>query len=81
MHVERAARQRVAQIELEIAACLRLDIHVLLEEAPGAASVGLGAVERHVGILQERVGIDAVARRDSDADARYPPKSAGSAPP
>ena len=44
-------------------------VHAGLEEAVGAAAVGLGAIEREVGVLQQLVGIAAVLRRQRDADA------------
>ena len=59
----------VSQIELEVAAGLRHHVHAVLEEAPGAPPVGLGAVERHVGVLEQEIGVAAVARRQRDADA------------
>ena len=45
-------RERVAQIEFEHAARLDGVRHLVPEEAEGAAAVGLGAIERHVGIFQ-----------------------------
>ena len=44
-------------------------VHLGLEEAPDAAPVGLGAVERDIGVLQQRVARRAVAGRQRDADA------------
>ena len=67
--LEGVVGERVAQVELEAAARLRRDVHVRLEEAPGAALVGLGPIERHVGVLEQVVGVGAVARRHGDADA------------
>ena len=60
--------QRLAQVELEDAARFDDLRHLVAEEAEGAAAVGLGAVQRHVGVLQQRVGADA-ARGHGDADA------------
>ena len=51
------------------AALLQGGVHARLEEMVGAAAFALGAVEREVGVLQQRLGVDAVARRDRDADA------------
>ena len=48
---------------------LHAGVHLRLEEAIDAAAVGLGAVERHVGVLQELVGVGAVGGRERDADA------------
>ena len=45
------------------AARLHPGVHLRLEEAIGAAPVGLGAVQRQVGVLQQLVGVGAVARR------------------
>ena len=67
--LEGAGGERVAQVELEVAPGLGADVHLRLEEAPGAAPLGLRPVERHVGVLEEVVGADAVARRHGDADA------------
>ena len=61
--------QRRAQIDLKPAARLHARIHLRLEEAEGAAAVGLGAIERHVGVLEQPVGVVAVAGRERDADA------------
>ena len=60
--------QRLAQVEFEDAARLDGLRHLVAEEAEGAAAVRLGAVERHVGVLQQRIGADA-RRRHGDADA------------
>ena len=69
MHLENLVGDRAPQIELEVAAGLRHHVHAVLEEAPGAPSVGLGPVERHVGVLEQEIGVGAVARRQGDADA------------
>ena len=58
VEVERLVLQRGAQVELEAAARLRARFHLGFEPAPGAAVVGLGAIERHVGVLQQLVGVD-----------------------
>ncbi len=65
---EAAAHDRLAQIEFERAARFHARVHRDLEEAVGAAAVGLGAVHRQVGVLQEFVRIDGVLRRQRDAD-------------
>ena len=60
--------KRLAQIELELAALLHLRIHLRLEEMVGTASIGLGAVKRHIGVAQELIGFAAVGRRHRNAD-------------
>ena len=50
--LELLVRQRLAQVELEDAARLDGLRHLVAEEAEGAAAVRLGAIERHVCILQ-----------------------------
>ncbi len=69
VNLELAVGDGLAQVELERAARLQTLVHLALEEAMGAAAVALGEVERHVGVLQEQVGIGAVVGRDGDADA------------
>ncbi len=44
-------------------------IHFDLEEARRAATGGLGAVERCVGIVEQRRRVGAVVRKDRNADA------------
>ena len=44
------ADQRLAQIHFQLAARLHARVHLQLEEPVGAAAVGFGAVERHVGV-------------------------------
>ena len=58
-----------AQVDLELAARLRLGVHLRLEEAEGRFAVGLGAIERQVGVAQQTIGVVAVGGRDGDADA------------
>ena len=67
--LELAVGDGLAQVELERAARLQPLVHLALEEAVRAAAVALGEVERHVGVLQQQVGVGAVVRRDGDADA------------
>ena len=50
---EFVALQRRPQVEFQQAPGLRAGIHPGFEEAIGAAAVGLGAIEREIGILQE----------------------------
>ena len=61
--------QRLAQVEFQDAARLDGLRHLVAEEAEGAAAVRLGAIERHVGVLQQRIGADARRRGHRDADA------------
>ena len=58
VQVEGLIRERVAQVELQAAARLRPRFHLGLEEAPSPAAVRLRPVERHVGVLQQLIGID-----------------------
>ncbi len=57
-----AACERLAQALLEHAAMLQRVVHAPLEEVVGAAAFALGAIEREIGILHQRVGVVAVAR-------------------
>src|SRR5258708_34102564 len=65
--LEFLVRERPAQIEFENAARLDDLRHFFAEETEGAAAVRLGTVERHVGVLQKRVGADVRGHRDADA--------------
>src|SRR5262249_13179672 len=58
---EFVALERLAQVELELAPILHLRIHLRLEEMVGTASIGLRAVQRHIGVAQELIGFVAVA--------------------
>ena len=69
MHLELAARERLAQIELELAAQPRLGVVFGHEEAEGAAALGLRRIHREIGALEQFVEIVAVIGRDRDADA------------
>ena len=66
---EAAVHQRLAQILLQGKPRLGAGIHRRLEEAIGSAAVGLGAVHRQIGILDQLIEIGAVLRRQRDADA------------
>ena len=44
-------------------------VHLDFEEARRAAAVGLGAVERGIGIVEQRRRVGAVGRKDRNADA------------
>ena len=69
VELEFVGEQRLAQVELQPAALLHLRVHLRLEEMIGAAAVGLGAIERHVGVAQQLIGLVAVGRRHGNADA------------
>ena len=69
VELELAGGQRLAQILLHDATGLHLQVHRRLEEAECAAAVALCAVQREVGIAQQFVGPQPVARPDRDADA------------
>ena len=58
----------IAQRQFQRAARLHARVHRRLEETEGAASAGLGAVERHVGILEQFVRLAAVVGGKRDAD-------------
>ena len=68
VRLEFVALERRPHIHFQQAPRLRARVHAGLEEAIGAAAVGLGAVQREVGVLQQLVGIAAVLRRQRDAD-------------
>jgi hypothetical protein len=62
MQFEVAIGESAAQIELHIAALLRLTIHLALEEAMHTAAFGLGPVQCHVGIAHQLFAGIAIAR-------------------
>ena len=61
--------QRLAQISLERATLAHLHVHVGIEEAVSVAALGLGPVQRDVGIAEQLVGVDVRIGRHGDADA------------
>ncbi len=69
MDFEAAVDQRLAQILFHGEPRLGAGIHGRLEEAIGPAAVGLGAVHRQIGVLDELIEIGAVLRRQCNADA------------
>jgi hypothetical protein len=69
MERELAFRHRPPEICLQRAAGLHTRVHLRLEEAIGGAAIGLGAIKRHVGVLQESIRVRAVVWCDGDADA------------
>ena len=68
MHLQLAARERVAQVFLDLAPLVRAILEVVRIEAVLPAPAPLGGVERQVGRLDQFVDLDAVVRRDGDAD-------------
>ncbi|KAF0133222.1 MAG: hypothetical protein FD152_1688, partial [Xanthobacteraceae bacterium] len=58
----------LTQVHLDGTARLRAAVHLFLVEVQDAFAAGLGATERHVGALQQLVGIAAIARRQGDSD-------------
>src|SRR5947199_9524895 len=70
IEIERLFLDCGTQVELERAAGLRTSLHFGFEPAPGAAVLGLGAVKRHIGVLQELIGVGILRARDGAADAR-----------
>ena len=69
VQLERALRQRRAQIRLQLAAMIGLLLHRRVEEAIGSAAGRLRGIHREIGVLQQIEQIGAVARGDRDADA------------
>ena len=67
--LELLARQRVAQLVLQAVARVDLRGHLRIEEVEAVAAGRFGAIEREVGLLQQLVRVDAVLRRERDADA------------
>ena len=68
MEFELLLGERDPQIVLHLAARANLFVHRRLEEAV-AAAVRLGVVKRHVGVADQFVAVDAVVRRQRNADA------------
>ena len=67
-------RDRRTQVVLEGAPFAQPLVHVGFEETDRAAAFRLGAIERGIGIDQERVRIESVGRIDRDPDAQADPK-------
>ena len=68
MEFELLLGERSPQIVLHLATRTNLFVHRRLEEAE-AAAIRLGVVKRHVGVSDEFVAVDAVVRRQGNADA------------
>jgi len=58
------------QIKFESIPLLRARIHFLFKEAIGTATLILGSIKRKIGIFQQRIGIEAIARRHRKSNAR-----------
>ncbi len=69
VNLEAAVHERLTQILLHLEPGLCAGVHGRLEEAMGPAPVGLGAIHRQIGILDELLQIGAVARSQCDAYA------------
>ena len=69
VQLELVVGQRVAQLDLMGAAGARLDPHGILEKAVGVAALGLGFIQREIGVLEELIHLGAVLGRERDADA------------
>ena len=65
-----AALDRRSQFLLQHAPLAQPLVHVGFEEAERAAALRLGAIERGVGVADQRGGVGAVDREDRDADAQ-----------
>ena len=66
---ESALRQRLSQIELQLATGVHASIHLWLEELVCTAPLALGPVKCKIGILQEFVWKDCVTGSNRNADA------------
>ena len=56
-----AARDRRAEIVLQRVAFAQMPVHLRLEEPDDVPAVGLGAIERRIGIGEQRVGVAGIA--------------------
>ncbi len=70
VELELAAFERLAQVVLERKALRRRGPHRLAVEKAAVAAFALGVRHRHVGVLEQRVEVVAVARIEHDADRR-----------
>ena len=68
VQLELVVRERLAQVELERAARLHARVHLRLEKTDSAATVALGPIQRHIGLLEQLIRRRPVIRRDRDAD-------------
>src|SRR6516165_8792062 len=69
VELELTIGERVAHVPLQLAPGAHQPVKLGFEETERATPAVLGAVEREVGALQDLVRIDAVVRRDRNADA------------
>ena len=66
---QRLVGDRLAQLDLQLAAGLQLGVHLGFEETPGAPAGGFGGIHRQISVLEDLVEIGAVLRRQRNADA------------
>ena len=66
-----AIRDGIAQIDLKFPPSLHPGVHFRLKETVEAVTVRLGTIQRHVGVFQKLVRIEAVARRERDSNAQF----------
>ena len=69
MRLQDIVLDRRAQIDFDAAARLRTGVHFRFEETERAVAFALGARQRHVGVLEQLLGVVAVAGRNRNADA------------
>ena len=69
VNLQRPVCNRLAQFYFQYVARPYPRVHLLLEETVGPASRRFGGIHRQVRILQNLIEIDAVLRRQRDADA------------
>ena len=70
MNFQSAAHVSVVKLALDLAPRLHANVHFRLEIPVAPLAVTFSLIERQVGVLQKRFGGLAVARAQSDADAR-----------
>ena len=68
VQLELAGGERPAQVAFQRVTDLHLRVHLLLEEAVGAATVAFGPVEGEIRVANDLVGAHAVRRAERDAD-------------
>src|SRR3954471_7545244 len=68
MQLELITRDRPAHVILELAALARRRLHSGLEQTVAVASERFGPVEGEIGILEQRIRIGSILRRERDAD-------------
>src|SRR5215470_816054 len=69
VELELAAGDRPAQVIFELLALARLSLHRRFKQSISVAAASLGLVQREVSVLDQHVGVDAISRGVSDADA------------